>query len=92
MIDDILTIGKTIYLSKTEEYWDMPFTMKRHHTPQTRTTILRAVITEIKNNEFKAKLTNNNNFEKDDQEFVFHKNDLIQNQNFIDNKQLGQWK
>jgi hypothetical protein len=77
-----LTIGNTVFLSRTEEYWDKPFVMKRHHVYDTKTVILQGTVTDIRGDEFKAKLINNNNFEKDGEEFVFHKNSLLSNQNF----------
>lgn len=87
-----LTIGNTIFLSRTEEYWDKPFVKKRHHVYDTKTVILQGTITDIRGDEFKAKLINNNNFEKDGEEFVFHKNSLLSNQNFKNLQDLGVWK
>ena len=87
-----LTIGNTIFLSRTEEYWDKPFVKKRHHVYDTKTVILQGTVTDIRGDEFKAKLINNNNFEKDGEEFVFHKNSLLSNQNFKNLQDLGVWK
>ncbi len=87
-----LTIGNTVFLSRTEEYWDKPFVMKRHHVYDTKTVILQGTVTDIRGDEFKAKLINNNNFEKDGEEFVFHKNSLLSNQNFKNLQDLGVWK
>lgn len=87
-----LTIGNTIFLSRTEECWDKPFVKKRHHVYDTKTVILQGTVTDIRGDEFKAKLINNNNFEKDGEEFVFHKNSLLSNQNFKNLQDLGVWK
>ncbi len=90
--NNVLSVGKTVYFSKVEEYWDKPFVMKRHHVYDTRSVILRGIITEIQGNEFKAKLTDNNSFEKDNKEFVFHKGCLLSDQNYTDFESLGKWK
>jgi len=87
-----LAIGNTVFLSRTEEYWDKPFVMKRHHVYDTKTVILQGTVTDMRGDEFKAKLINNNNFEKDGEEFVFHKNSLLSNQNFKNLQDLGVWK
>lgn len=86
----ILSIGQTVFFSKTEEYWDKTFAMKRHHCYDTSSVILRGVVTDIKGDEFMARLTGNNGFEKDGHEYVFHKNSLLANQNYTDFEALGQ--
>jgi hypothetical protein len=88
---NFLSVGATVFFSKTEEYWDKPFVMKRHHTYETRSVILKGVVKAIKGNEFKAMLIDNNGFEKDGEEFVFHKDCLLCNQNFTDLEALGRW-
>ncbi len=91
MRENILSIGKTVFLYRVEEYWDKPFVKKRHHDYDTKSVILRGVVTEIKDDEFKARLTDNNGFEKDGEEFVFHKDSLLTNQNFTGFQNLGKW-
>ncbi len=91
-MDNTLSIGKTVYFTKSEEYWDKPFVMKRHHVYDVKSMVLRGVVTDIKGDEFKAVLTDNNGFEKDGEEFVFHKGCLLSNQNYTDVKELGIWK
>lgn len=88
----VISVGKTVFFSKVEEYWDKPFPMKRHHVYDTKSVILRGVVTELKGDEFKAKLTDNNGFEKDGEEYVFHKNCLLSNQEYTNFESLGQWK
>ncbi len=85
----VLTIGNTVFFSKVEEYWDKPYIMKRHHVYDTRNVILRGIVTSIKDDEFMARLIDNNNFEKDGEEYVFHKNSLLSNQNYSDFESLG---
>lgn len=89
---DFLSVGKTVFFSKVEEYWDKPFVMKRHHVYDTKSIILRGVITNVKGDEFMARLTDNNGFEKDGEEYVFHKNSLLSNQNYTDFETLGRWR
>lgn len=91
-MNENLIIGNIVYFAKTEEFWDKPFVMKRHHVYDTRTVILKGKVTEIKGDEFKAKLIDNNGFEKDGEEFVFHKNSLLVNQDFKNFNLLGKWK
>lgn len=85
-------IGNTVFISKTEEFWDKPFTMKRHHIYNTRTVILRCKVVDIRGDEFKAELQNNNGFDKDGQTFVFNKGILLANQDFSEYSSLGVWK
>ncbi len=87
-----LTVGQTVFFSRTEQYWDKPYVMKRHHVYDTRSVILKGVITGIYENQFMALLTDNNGFEKDGQEFVFSKNSLLSNQDYKDLETLGKWK
>ncbi len=87
-----LTIDQTVFFSRTEEYWNKPFPIKRHQVYDTRTVILKGIVTDIKDDEFKARLIDNNGFEKDGEEFVFHKNCLLSNQDYTDLKSLGKWK
>ncbi|HEV8512176.1 MAG TPA: hypothetical protein VGQ59_02820 [Cyclobacteriaceae bacterium] len=87
-----LSIGHTVFFKKVEEYWDKPFTIKRHHTYDTRSVLLRGQVTDIKGDEFKAILIDNNKFEKDGGEFVFHVNSLLCNQDFKDFHLLGVWQ
>lgn len=86
-----IIVGQTVFFSRTEDFWDKPFVMKRHHIPDTRSVILRGLVTDIRGEEFKAKLHDNNNFEKDGQEFVFNKACLLSNQNYTDMANLGRW-
>ena len=88
---NFLQVGKIVFFTKTEQFWDKPFTMKRHHVYDTRSMILRGEITAVKGNEFKAKLIDNN-FSKDGQEFVFNKGTLLCNQDFKDFAVLGKWR
>lgn len=84
-------INKTVFFTRKEQYWDKPYVMKRHHVPDVRTTVLRGVVTEVRGDEFKARLKDNNGFEKDGEEYVFHKNCLLCDQNFTDFNSLGKW-
>ncbi len=86
-----LTIGNTVYFSFSEEYWDKPFARKRHHVPEYRSVVLKGKVTDIKGNEFKALLNDNNDFEKDGEEFVFSKGCLLSNQDYNDTASLGKW-
>ncbi len=81
-----------VYFVRTEEFWDKSFPMKQHHTPDTKSVILRGKIIDEKNNEFKAMLIDNNGFEKDGQSFVFNKGTVLSNQDFKDFEELGKWK
>ena len=88
-----MTAGETIFVSKTEQYWDKPYVMKRSDVYDTRSVILRVVLVESnKGDEFKAKLTDNNNFEFDGEVFVFHKNDILCDQNAYFLAKLGIWQ
>lgn len=91
-MESVLGINKTVYFTQVEECWNKPFVMKRSHVYDTRSVILRGVVTEIKGDEFMAVLTDNNGFEKDGEEFVFHKGCLLSNQNYTDIEELGKWK
>ena len=83
--------GEIIFFTVTEQVWDKPFTMKRHHVCDTKSVILRGVVQEQTERQFKAKLTDNNGFEKDGESFVFSKGQLLSNQNFTDLNRLGKW-
>lgn len=84
-------ISQIVYLRWTEECWTKPFPRKSHHSAETRSVLLQAEITDIDGDEFKAKLFGNNGFEKDGQEFVFHKGTLLCQQNFTRMDELGKW-
>lgn len=88
---EILKVGNIVFFTKTEEYWDRPYTMKRHHVYDIRSMVLRGKVTDIKGNEFKAVLVDNNGFEKDGEEFVFHKDCLLYDQDYTDFESLGKW-
>lgn len=88
---ETLSSGATVFLKKVEEYWDLPFPMKRHHTPKTKSVILQAKVIEVKGSEFRGRLFDNNGFEKDGQVFVFHRGELLANQDFKEKENLGQW-
>jgi hypothetical protein len=83
--------GQTVYFIKTEEYWDKPFVMKRHHVYQTRTVILQGEVIEVRGEEFKVRLYGNNGFERDGGTYVFNKGNLLCNQNLQNKELLGQW-
>lgn len=91
-VENVLSVGKTVYFSHTEEYWDKPYVMKRHHVYDTRSMVLRGVVTDVMGNKFEALLTDNNGFEKDGDKFVFSKGNLLCNQDFKDFERLGRWK
>lgn len=86
-----ITVGQTVFVSRSIEYWDKPYTMKRHHVYDIKSVILRVRIDNIKDREFIATLIDNN-FEKDGESFVFNINELLSNQNFNDFDKLGKWK
>ncbi len=87
-------IGQIVFIRLTEQYWDKPFTMKRHHTYDTRSVTLKCQVMDIKESQFRGRLFDNNGFEKDDDiynVYVFDKSMLLSNQNFTDFKSLGVW-
>lgn len=84
--------GQAVFFGYSEEFWDKPFVRKRHHIAPTRSVILRGQVIEVQGDQFMAKLIDNNDFEKDGQTFVFHKNSLLCNQNYSDFDKLGKWK
>ncbi len=81
--------GTTVFVSKTEQLWPHPITMKRHHVYETRTVILRGTVVDSKDRQMKVELFGNNGFEKDGQVFVFSKDDMLCNQDFRDFKRFG---
>ena len=83
--------GDIVYIQKVEQYWNKPYVMKRHHVYDTRSVILKCKVIEIRGNEFRALLLENNGFEKDGQEFVFNKHEMLCNQDFTDVERLGVW-
>lgn len=89
---ETLKEGAIVFLSKTEQVWNKPYVMKRHHVYDTRSVILKCKVIEVKGDEFKGELFGNNGFEKDGQTFVFHKNELLVNQEYKDLSSLGVWK
>lgn len=89
---DILKVGNTVFFSQSEEYWDRPYVKKRHHFFDVKTVVLRGKVTDIDGDEFKAILIENNDFERDGKEYIFHRGQLLSNQNFTDFDQLGKWK
>lgn len=90
--ETLLTAGKTIFFSVTEEIWNKPFVMKRHHVYDTRTVILKGEVIATQGNDFMVKLFGNNGFERDGETFVFSKGNLLSNQDFKDSDRLGKWR
>jgi len=89
----MISIGKIVYFQINENIWDKPFIMKRHHVyDKIRSVILKGIVIDVKGFEFKAKLIDNNGFEKDNEEFVFNNNMLLSNQNFYNFETLGKWE
>ena len=88
----ILQNGTTVFFSKTELNWTQPFSKKRHHAEETRSIILRGEVVSIEDGRFMAKLLDNNNFEKDNETFIFSKLELLIDQNYSDLGNLGKWK
>ena len=90
----LLTIvpGQIVFFRVTEEHWTKPYPKKRHHAPEFRSVILRGKVVEIKGAEFKALLTDNNQFEKDGEAFVIHNNNMLANQDYKDFDNLGKWE
>ncbi len=89
---DVLKVGNIVFFSHSEEYWDKPYVKKRHHFFDVKTVVLRGKITDVKGDQFKAILIENNGFERDGEEYVFHKGALLSDQNFKDFDRLGKWK
>lgn len=87
----VLKVDDIVFVLKVEQYWDKPYTMKRHHVYQTRSVILKGRVTEIRGDEFKAYLFDNN-FEKDNDIYVFQNKELLEKQELSDLSVLGQWK
>ncbi len=88
-----LEIGQIVFFCKTENYWDKPYVMKKHHVYNiTRSIILRGEVVALSDKEFKAKLIDNNGFERDGEAYVFDNGCLLSNQNYIDFESLGKWK
>ena len=73
-----LHIGQIIYLNHI-------------HANRGESVILRGEVMEIDGDEFKAKLIDNNGFQKDGWSFVFNKECLLPDQNFTDFESLGVW-
>lgn len=89
-----LHIGQIVFIKLSEQYWDKPFVMKRHHIYDIRSVILKAQVLNIKSSYFVGRLFDNNGFEKDDDiynMYVFEKSLLLSNQDFTDFKSLGVW-
>ncbi len=86
-----IRINQIVFICFTEQYWDKPFPMKRHHVYDTKSVILKCEIIDIKDNQFKGKLFGNNGFNKDGEVYVFEKGILLSNQNYTDFKSLGIW-
>lgn len=91
MAKSIIFPGNTVFVRKTEQYWDKPYAMKAHHVYDTRSVLLRVVITEVEGKEFKATLLGNNTFEKDGETFTFNEGELLCEQNFTNFESLGKW-
>ena len=87
----ILHVGKIVFISFSEQYWDKSFTKKRHHVYDTRNVILKCEVTDIKVDEFKGLLFGNNGFLRDGEIYVFNNGMLLSNQEFTDFKSLGVW-
>jgi len=92
---DPLQVGREVFFSFTESKWNKPFPVKRHHDIgdyDSRRVILKGRVTDVEGGEFKALLGGNNGFEKDGQEFVFSKGNLLANQDYSDTSNLGVWQ
>ena len=93
IINNGITIrtGDTVYFQRVEAIWRRPYPRKRHHGQgDTRSVLLRGVILSIVGDEFKALLTDNNNFEKDGEAYVFHKGTLLSG--IPEQGKLGIWE
>ena len=87
-----IEIGKVAFVNKSEEYWDEPHVMKSHHVYKTKSVTLRVMVEEIRGKQFKGKLIDNNNFEKDGESYIFDFGQLLCEQNYTDFESLGKWK
>ena len=87
-----IKVGDKVYFQVVEQIWNKPYVMKRHHTYDTRSVLLCGEVLSIVKDELKAKLTDNNGFEKDGEEFVFHKGSLLVEQDFKKTEKLGKWE
>ena len=86
-----LKTGQTVFFSVSEQYWNKPYVMKRHHVYLTKSMVIRGKVEDIKGQEFKVRLFGNNKFEKDGESFVFHEDKLLIDQNYTDLYRLGKW-
>lgn len=90
-IPECLKVGNTVFFTFAEEFWPYPFVQKRSHVAPVKTVILQGEVTEIHGNEFKAKLFENNGFEKDGEIGRFNVGNLLSNQDYKDKQLLGIW-
>ncbi len=86
-----INVGQIVFIRFSEQYWDKPFPMKRHHVYDTRSVTLKCQVLDVRESQFMGKLFDNNGFEKDLDTWVFDKSILLSNQNFTDFKSLGVW-
>ncbi len=91
MSQTILKVGNIVFFNYTEQVWNKQRPMKRSDVYDTRSVTLRCKVVEIHGDEFKGALFGNNEFEKDGETFVFHRNNLLCDQNFKNTEELGKW-
>lgn len=83
--------GQVVYLSISER--TDPFRHKRYSSIHYgRTVIIRAVVEEVKGNQFMARLEGNGRFEREGQSYVFSRGSMLADQRERRPEELGKWK
>lgn len=90
MQENVLKVDNTVFFTWTESC-DTGAGGLLSHVFETRSVVLRGKVTKVGTHAFRAQLIDNNGFEKDGNEYVFHNGTLLANQNFTDLDRLGKW-
>lgn len=83
-----MQINDIVFVNLTEQYRNDTGTKRLY---ETRSVVLRVKVTVLRQSEFAGLLQDNNGFDKDGQEMIFSKGDLLCNQVFTDLDKLGVW-
>ena len=83
--------GQVVYLSISERTDE--FRHKRYSSiHRGRTVIIRAVVEEVKGNQFRAQLQGNGTFEREGHSYVFSRGSMLADQRERRPEELGKWR
>ncbi len=85
-------VGKRVFINVSDYNWRKQFGVTKEKVfNRSRYTILQGIVTDFTDIELKILLRDNNGFEKENQEFVFSKGELLAYEGYSNFEDLGKW-